>query len=110
MHFESIVSKDLEGRLGAKRHSGANHRKGANENVSKDKNVDDLLSTSHDSAKLLSYRAGEMWTDVQEWACYQFWLRRPRQQNGNFNKSRSNSDDYFPEIKFPIGLTIDEFT
>lgn len=49
MHFESIVSKDLEGRLGAKRHSGANHQKGANENVARDKNVDDLLSTSHDS-------------------------------------------------------------
>lgn len=59
MHFESIVSKDLEGRLGAKRHLGANHRKDANENVVRDKNVDGLLSTSHDSVKLLSYRAGE---------------------------------------------------
>lgn len=109
MHFESIMSKDLEGRLGAKRHSGANHRKGANENVPRDKN-DDLPSTSHDSAKLLSYRAGE---------CEPMYKNERVFINfccaGRVNKTETLTNlevtmTIIPEIKFPISLTIGEFT
>lgn len=61
MHFESIVSKDLEGRLGGKTTFGSQPPEGRKRKCVFPGTRASTTYRAHldDSAKLLSYRAGE---------------------------------------------------